>query len=146
MLCQVSMNDVSLLLHCFKHVCCTSYYSTIRHINCVDVIMPHSKSRRLPYVFSCHIEDNYVNYLLHDLPGCQINKLQRMQNIAARCVLVHCHRRELTYHTIVLMKLHWLPVNSHETTHSVLNPATGISCTAWTGISCTAWTGTTLYH
>ena len=50
---------------------------------------------------------DYVNCLLHGIPDCLINKLQRVRNAAARLV-VRCHRWD--HITPVLKKLLWLPV------------------------------------
>ena len=50
---------------------------------------------------------NYCNNLMYGLPQCQISKLQRVQNAAARIALdlsKFCHI------TAALRQLHWLPV------------------------------------
>ena len=51
---------------------------------------------------------DYGNCLLHGIPDCLINKLQRVQNAAAQLV-VRCHRWD--HNTPVPKQLHWLPVN-----------------------------------
>ena len=50
---------------------------------------------------------DYCNSLLYGLPAYQLNKLQRVQNAAARLIFQetkYCHVRPLLYN------LHWLPV------------------------------------
>ena len=49
----------------------------------------------------------YCNSLLCGIPGYQKDRLQRMQNIAAR-IVTRCDRRD--HITPVLKSLHWLPV------------------------------------
>ena len=50
---------------------------------------------------------DYCNSLFYGLPAYQLNKLQRVQNAAARLIFQqsnYCHVRPLRYN------LHWLPV------------------------------------
>jgi len=49
---------------------------------------------------------DYCNGLLYELPDCEIAKLQRVQNAAAR-LLLPC--RTYDHITLVLINLHWLP-------------------------------------
>ena len=50
---------------------------------------------------------DYLNGLLHGLPACQLAKLRRVQNTAARIVSRVPRRCHITP---VLHKLHWLPI------------------------------------
>jgi len=50
---------------------------------------------------------DYYNALLHGLPVIVMNKLQRLQNTAARIVTRTVRHNHITP---VLKKLHWLPV------------------------------------
>ena len=50
------------------------------------------------------------NSLLYGLPTSQLNRLQRVQNAAARLV---SRARKFDHITPVLEKLHWLPVKQH---------------------------------
>ena len=50
---------------------------------------------------------DYCNSLLYGLPATHINKLQRVQNAAARLI---CSILRFSHVTPVLYSLHWLPV------------------------------------
>ena len=50
---------------------------------------------------------DYCNSILYGLPDCKINRLQRVQNIAAR-VVSRCSKYD--HITPILKSLHWLPV------------------------------------
>lgn len=50
---------------------------------------------------------DYSNAILAGLPKCSINKLQRVQNIAAKLVL---NRHKFDSSTECLKELHWLPI------------------------------------
>ena len=50
---------------------------------------------------------DYCNGLLHGLPAYQLQKLQRVQNAAARLIFME---RKYCHITPLLQKLHWLPI------------------------------------
>ena len=52
---------------------------------------------------------DYCNGLLYRLPDCEITKLQRVQNAAARLLT---SSRKYDHITPVLHELHWLPVKN----------------------------------
>ncbi len=56
------------------------------------------------FIFS-HID--YCNALLYDLPQYQIQKLQRIQNMAAKLIF---QQPKFSHNTPLLIQLHWLPV------------------------------------
>ena len=55
---------------------------------------------------TCRID--YCNSLLYGLPNCQLAKLQRVQNAAARLVY---RESKFCHITPLLMRLHWLPIS-----------------------------------
>jgi hypothetical protein len=71
-----------------------------------------------------HSKLDYVNSVLYDTAAANIRSLQRVQNAAARVVLLPPHH---TWATLLLSTLHWLPVSHRITfkiaclTHSLLN-------------------------
>ena len=85
--------NMSMVTH-VKHACCTSHYH-LRNIASIRSCLTQKAAVRLVNYLVISRTD-YANCLLYDIPQCLISKLQRVQNAAARLV--------------VLMKLHWLPV------------------------------------
>ena len=81
-------------------------YFHMRNIASIRLCLTQKAAVRLIYSLIISRID-YANCLLHDIPDCLINKLQRVHNAAARLV-VRCHRWD--HITPVLKKLHWLPV------------------------------------
>ena len=50
---------------------------------------------------------DYCNSMLFGLPNTELQKLQRVQNTAARLI---CNKNKFDHITPILVKLHWLPV------------------------------------
>ena len=50
---------------------------------------------------------DYCNSILFGLPNTELQKLQRVQNTAARLI---CNMNKFDHITPILVKLHWLPV------------------------------------
>jgi len=55
-----------------------------------------------------HSKLDYCNSLYHNLPNCQLNRLQRIQNSLAHAVV---KAPKSTRITPILKSLHWLKVN-----------------------------------
>ena len=87
-----------------KYTCRLAYYH-LRNIASIRFGLTQKAAVCLMYSLVISRID-YANCLLHGIPDCLINKLQRVQNAAARLV-VRCHRWD--HITSVLKKLHWLP-------------------------------------
>ena len=87
------------------HVCRSCYF----HIRNVKSLKPILNQDALISVVHAFISSrlDYCNSLLYGLPDKQIQKLQRIQNIAARLV---SGSRKFDHVTPVLRDLHWLPV------------------------------------
>ena len=115
-----------------KHLGVTldSHLSFVPHVNNICRPLSHSfhsidrirkylsqaDTERIVHAFVLSKFD-YCNSLLYGFPSCEIKKLQRLQNTAAR--LTVCMKK--TDHiTPVLKKLHWLPVNDRITFKLVL--------------------------
>jgi len=55
-----------------------------------------------------HSKLDHCNFLYHNLPNCQLNRLQQIQNCLAR---VFVKAPKSTHITPILKSLHWLKVN-----------------------------------
>ena len=88
---------------------CIYHARAIRHIR-------HLISTDLaPHTLACSLilsRVDYCNALLHGAPASSIQKLERVQSIAARIVLQATRRSDLT---LLLRQLHWLPVRQRIT-------------------------------
>ena len=86
-------------------VCRKAFYQ-LRRIALVRPYLSDSAAARLVTVLVSSRLD-YCNSVLAGLPADQINRLQRVQNCAARLVLKKNKREHITP---LLFQLHWLPV------------------------------------
>ena len=85
---------------------CRSSYMYLKNIGSIRNTLTQKATETLVYAFITSRLD-YCNSLLHGLPATTINKLQRIQNTAARLVTRIRKREDITP---VLHALHWLPV------------------------------------
>ena len=94
-------------------------------INKIRNLLDQSSTEKLIHAFITSRLD-YCNSLLFGLPMQEMNKLQIVQNSAARLVTLN---KKYDHITPVLEKLHWLPVQQRTklkklcSTHNVLHDA-----------------------
>ncbi len=88
-----------------KDVCKSAFYH-IQNISKIRDCLTHNDTETLVHAFISSKLD-FCNALLYGLPQCVVDKLQRVQNSAARLVT---RTRKYEHITPVLMDLHWLPV------------------------------------
>ena len=88
-----------------KDVCKSAFYH-IQNISKRRDCLTQNDTETLVHAFISSKLD-FCNALLYGLPQCVIDKLQRVQNLAARLVT---RTRKYEHITPVLMDLHWLPV------------------------------------
>ena len=85
---------------------CRSMFSTIRSISLNRDFLTIDVTTKLMISLVLSKLD-YCNSLLAGLPDFQINKLQRVQNIAAKIIF---RKRKYDHVTPLFFELHWLPV------------------------------------
>ena len=95
-------------LHMLPHInnICKSCYLHLRHISQIRKYLTDEATTTLVHAFITSKLDN-LNGLLFGLPEYVINKLQLIQNHAAR--LIQCKKKHESV-TPILQALHWLPV------------------------------------
>ena len=93
-----------------KHVSnlCRASSFGLHKIGKIRQYLDQSTTEKLIHAFVMSRIDNN-NSLLYGLPECQLHKLQRVQNSAARLIT---RTRSLEPITPILRNLHWLPVKS----------------------------------
>ena len=84
----------------------SSFYH-LRNIAKIRNYLSLSSTERLIHAFVTSRLDN-CNSVLYGLPKCVTNKLQLVQNAAARLVVLSSKRDHITP---ILANLHWLPIN-----------------------------------
>ena len=85
--------------------CSTDFYH-IRNIRHIRKYLDVKSTETMVHAFITNKLD-YCNSLLNGLPDCQIQKLQRVQNAAARIIT---GIKKYDHITPALKELHWLPV------------------------------------
>jgi len=81
-------------------------YYHLKNIHCLKAFMTQESLVTVVHSFvTSHID--YCNSLLYGISDYNINRLQRIQNIAARIVT---NTRKYDHIIPILQKLHWLPV------------------------------------
>ncbi len=98
--------DQTLSMHNHISDVCRKAFFHLRRIALVRPYLSDSAAARLVTAFVSSRLD-YCNSVLAGLPADQINRLQRIQNCAARLVLKKNKREHITP---LLFQLHWLPV------------------------------------
>ena len=96
--------NLSLVTHITK-TCKAAFYH-LHNIRRIRKFLTMKSTKVLVHVFIMGRID-YCNSLLYGLPATHINKLQRVQNAAARLI---CSILRFSHVTPVLYSLHWLPV------------------------------------
>ena len=98
---------MSMLPH-VKFVCKTALYH-LRNIARIRKFLSVKTTEILVHAFVSSKLD-YCNSLLYNIPKYVLNKLQFVQNAAAR--LITCSRK-YDHITPILIDLHWLPIAEH---------------------------------
>ena len=97
--------DSNLTFKAHINKICRWASESIHFIGKIRKFLTQKDTERLVHAFSSSNLD-YCNGMLHGFPSCDLQKLQRIQNTAARLVV-----REKSVHiTPILFNLHWLPV------------------------------------
>ncbi len=93
-----------------KHVSemCKKSFLQLRELSRIRKCIPRREAEIITHAFITSRLD-YCNSLLYGLPDCTINRLQKIQNSAARLITL---TRKYDHITPVLQELHWLPVQS----------------------------------
>ena len=97
---------------CFQHELhinsiCKKAYTSIRSIGQIRKYLDQNSAEKLVNsLVTSHLD--YCNSLLYGIPTAQLNRLQKIQNTAARIVM---RVRKFDHISPVLKQLHWLPVS-----------------------------------
>ena len=100
------MFDSTMSMEQQVNALCRSGYGQLRKIGRIRRYLSSEATKSLVNGLVTSRID-YCNALLHGLPNTLINKLQRVQNTAARIITSTTRRSHITP---VLKELHWLPV------------------------------------
>ena len=86
--------------------CCQAAFFHLFTIRRIWKFLNHETVQILVNAFVTSRLD-YCNSLLYGLPATQLNKLQRVQNAAARLI---CNIARFDHISPILFELHWLPI------------------------------------
>ena len=86
--------------------CCQAAFFHLFNIRRITKFLNHETVQILVNAFVPSRLD-YCNSLLYGLPATQLNKLQRVQNAAARLT---CNNSRFDHISPILFALHWLPI------------------------------------
>ena len=98
--------DQELFLTPHVNNLCRSAYLAIRNISRIRKYLDRESTEILVHAFVSSKLD-LMNSILYGLPKFQLNKLQRIQNSAARLVTL---TKKYVHITPIMRELHWLPV------------------------------------
>ena len=95
---------------------CQSASFALHKLGMVRTFLDLKTTKKLVHALvMCHVD--YCNSLLYNMPDSQLNRLQVIQNSAARLIT---RTKKYTHITPVLKQLHWLPVKSRITFKIIL--------------------------
>ncbi|XP_068759144.1 uncharacterized protein [Montipora capricornis] len=97
-------SQLSMSTHISK-VCGAAFYH-LHNISHIRKFLSPDDTKSLVHAFITSRID-YCNSLLYELPACQLNKMQRVLNAAARLV---CKAPRYLHVTPLLRELHWLSI------------------------------------
>ena len=98
----MSTCDVSAHIN---HVCKTSFFALYR-IDKLRTLLDNACIVKLVHAF-ISLRLDYCNSILYGCPSYEIQKLQSVENAAARLIT---HSKKNDHITPILKELHWLPV------------------------------------
>ena len=100
--------DCNFMLEAHVNQTCRSSYYSLCKIGAIRKYLTFSATTRLVHAF-IHSKLDHLNSLLLNLPDCLLDRLQRIQNVAARIVT---RSKRYEHITPILAGLHWLPVRA----------------------------------
>ena len=101
-----AMIDENLSMENQIATACSATFYSIRNIRHITKYLDMKSTETIVHAFITNKID-YYNSLLHGLPDCQIQKLQRVQNAAERLIT---GIKKYDHINPALKKFHWLPV------------------------------------
>jgi len=86
-----------------------SCYYHIRELRCICPYLDFKTASTIA-TSTVHSKLDYCNSLYHNLPNCQLNRLQQIQNSLA-CAVVKAPTLTSSHITPILKSLYWLKIN-----------------------------------